>query len=78
MIASIIGGLFGLFALLVGATLSLACFAFWLWMLIHAITNKGLPDGEKIVWVLVIIFLPFIGSVIYFFVGRPKGRSVMG
>lgn len=78
MIASIIGGIFGLFALLVGATLSLAGFAFWLWMLIHAITNKGLPDGEKIVWVLVIIFLPFIGSVIYFFVGRPKGRSVIG
>jgi hypothetical protein len=41
-------------------------------MLIHAITNKGLGDGEKIAWVLVIIFLPFIGSVIYFFIGRPK------
>jgi hypothetical protein len=78
MIASIIGGLFGLFFVLVGAALSLACFAFWLWMLIHAITNKGLADTEKIVWVLVIIFLPFIGSIIYFFIGRPKGTSVVG
>ena len=74
MIASIIGGVFGLFALLIGAALSLAGFAFWLWMLIHAITNKGLGDGEKIVWVLVIIFLPFIGSIIYFFIGRPKAN----
>jgi hypothetical protein len=78
MIASIIGGIFGFFVLLVGAALSLAGFAFWLWMLIHAITNKGLPDGEKIVWVLVIIFLPFIGSLIYFFIGRPKGHSAVG
>lgn len=78
MIASIIGGLVGIFALALGGGLGLACFAFWLWMLIHAITNKGLPDGEKIVWVLVIIFLPFIGSIIYFFIGRPKGRSAVG
>lgn len=78
MIASIVGGLFGLFVLLFGAVLSLAGFVFWLWMLIHAITNKGLGDGEKIVWVLVIIFLPFIGSVIYFFIGRTKGRSAVG
>ena len=75
MFASIIGGLFGLLFLLVGGVLSLAAFAFWLWMLIHAITNKGLGDGEKIAWVLVIIFLPFIGSVIYFFVGRPRGAA---
>ncbi|HLH53703.1 MAG TPA: PLDc N-terminal domain-containing protein, partial [Verrucomicrobiae bacterium] len=69
---------FGLVSILVGAALSLACFAFWLWMLIHAVTNKGIGNGEKIAWVLVIIFLPFIGSIIYFFVGRPKGRSAVG
>lgn len=78
MIASIIGGVFGLFAFLVGAVLSLACFVFWLWMLIHAITNKGLAGAERVVWVLVIIFLPFIGSIIYFFIGRSQGRSAVG
>jgi len=77
MIASIVGGLLGLFVLFFGAVVSLAGFVFWLWMLIHAITNKGLADGERIVWVLVIIFLPLIGSIIYFFVGRPKGRAAV-
>ncbi len=38
-----------------------------------AITNKGLQDGEKVVWVIVVIFLPFLGSILYFFIGRPKG-----
>jgi len=78
MTASIIGGAIGVMAALIGAALGIAGFVFWLWMLIHAITNKGLEDVEKIVWVLVIIFLPFIGSIIYFFLGRPKGRGAIG
>jgi hypothetical protein len=45
---------------------------FWIWMLIHAVQNKGLTDNERIVWVLVIALLHFLGAVIYFFVGRPK------
>jgi hypothetical protein len=73
MFGSIVSGIFGVLVFLFMAALGLACFAFWLWMLIHAITNKGLGDGEKIVWVIVIIFLPFVGSLIYFFIGRPKG-----
>ena len=59
----------GLFGLLFG----IAYLAFWLWMLLHAITNKGLANAEKIVWVLVIFFLPFLGSILYFFIGKPKG-----
>ena len=71
MMASIIGAFFGLIFFVI----SLIGFVFWVWMLIHAITNKGLTDGEKIVWVLVIIFLPLLGSIIYFFVGKSKGSS---
>ena len=77
MIASIIGGAIALVGFLIAGVLGLACFAFWLWMLIHAITNKGLSDGERIVWVLVIIFLPFLGSVLYFFIWLPKGRAAI-
>jgi hypothetical protein len=65
-------GVFGLLAVLVTAAIGLAAFAFWLWMLIHAITNNGLVGAEKVVWVLVVIFLPFIGSILYFFIGRPR------
>ena len=58
--------------------LGLLVFAFWIWMLIHAITNRGLTDGEKIAWVLIILFLHFLGALIYFFVGRPKGGAASG
>ena len=62
---------FGLFLL----PLVLLAFVFWLWMLVHAITNSGVGDGEKIAWVLVILFLHFLGALIYFIVGRPKGMT---
>ena len=45
---------------------------FWIWMLVHAVTNSALSDGEKIAWVLIILFLHFLGALIYFFVGRPR------
>ena len=62
----------GILAFLVLGVIVLAAFAFWIWMLIHAITNKGLNDTEKLIWVLVVLFLHFIGALIYFFVGRPR------
>jgi hypothetical protein len=72
MIASLVGGMILLLVWVVGGVISLAGFAFWLWMLIHAVTNKGISDVEKIMWALVVILLPIVGSIIYFFVGRPK------
>jgi hypothetical protein len=53
--------------------LSLLTFVLWIWMLIDAIQNPRLVGNEKIVWILVIIFLPCIGSILYFFLGRSKG-----
>ena len=61
--------------LLIVVPISLAMLAFWIWMLIHAIQNKGLSEGEKIAWVIVLVFVHFLGAVIYFFVGRPKGKT---
>jgi hypothetical protein len=63
---------------MIGYIIGLLATIFWIWMLIHAITNKGLASGEKVVWVLVVIFLPLLGSIIYYFLGKPKGGSSMG
>jgi hypothetical protein len=67
-------GILELFFVLLLAPLCLFAFAFWIWMLVHAITNNGLTDIEKLIWVIVILFTHFVGAVIYFFVGRPKRR----
>jgi hypothetical protein len=70
-----IGGIIGLFLILFVGTIGLLLFAFWIWMLIDAIQNKGLTDGEKIGWVLAVVFLHFIGGTLYFFIGRPKRNT---
>jgi len=71
-----LGGLVGLLALLIFVPLCVLAFVFWIWMLIDAIQNKGLTDGEKIGWVLAIVFLHFLGALLYFFIGHPKRHTL--
>jgi len=75
MFGGLIGGFFGILVGLLVGGVALATTIFWIWMLVNAITNKGLGDGEKIAWVLVIFFLHFLGALLYFFIGRPKGAA---
>ncbi|HVM47439.1 MAG TPA: PLDc N-terminal domain-containing protein [Candidatus Acidoferrum sp.] len=75
MLALLGGGILGMLIGLIFLAFGLAACIFWIWMLIHAITNEGLSGTEKIVWVLVIIFLHFLGALIYFFVGKSKGTG---
>jgi hypothetical protein len=70
-----LGGFELILILLFVLPLVLAAFAFWIWMLISAIQNKGLTESEKIAWVLVVALLHFLGALIYFFVGHPKRKS---
>lgn len=71
---SVVGAGLGL-ALILGLTLvGLLIFALWVWMLVDAITNNGLNNAERLAFVLLVFFLPFIGSLVYFFVGRPKRK----
>ena len=72
---AIIGFLFLLFFVL---PIILAMLAFWIWMLISAIQNKGLTEGEKVAWVLVVLFLHLLGAVVYFVVGHPKRKTPLG
>jgi hypothetical protein len=64
-----------LVAMLFVLPIALAAFAFWIWMLISAIQNKGLTESEKIAWVLVVALLHVLGALIYFFVGHPKRKT---
>lgn len=65
----------GWFFILVMVLIGLVGLVFWIWMLVHAIQNKGLSDTERIMWVLVIIFVNLLGAIVYFFVGRPRAPS---
>lgn len=69
------GGVVLLTVLLFLIPLALATFVFWVCMLISAIQNKGLSEGEKVAWVVVIALLHLLGAILYFFIGRPKRQQ---
>jgi len=53
-----------------GAVFGVAAFAFWLWMLIDCLKYESSEGNDKVIWVLVIIFVNWIGALVYFFVRR--------
>jgi hypothetical protein len=71
LLAAFLGG-WEILILLFLLPLSLLLFAFWVWMLIDCIRNKGLSDGEKIAWTLAIVFTHALGALIYLLAGRKK------
>lgn len=68
----------GLLVGLFGLAFAVAALVIWVWSLVHAIGNKVLTDGERIMWVLLIVLVPFLGVILYFFMGRPKNAVARG
>ncbi len=66
-----ISGIIGIFMLMFLAIIALLALVFWIWMIVDAIQNKGLTDGEKIAWVIVVVLLHCIGALLYFLIGHP-------
>jgi hypothetical protein len=57
---------------LIGTLLVLVSTVFWIWMIVDCVTSRSLTGSDKIVWLLVIIFLHFVGALIYYLVGRKR------
>ena len=47
---------------------------FLLWVLIDCATQEASEGNTKIVWTIIILFLNFVGALIYVFVRRPQRR----
>lgn len=72
---------FILIASAVGGILLLAAIAFWLWMLVDCAMNESDEGNTRLIWVLIIIFVHFIGAVLYFFFQRRRrlrGEAAQG
>ena len=66
-----------LFILLIGS-IALLSFIFWIWMLIDCASNEPSEGNDKMIWMLVIIFLQGLGALVYFFARRPKRKELYG
>ena len=51
---------------------------FWLKTLVELIGNRSLDTSSKIAWLIVVLFLGFIGAVIYLFFGKKTKHVTSG
>lgn len=64
-------GSLGYSELLVLLLLIFLCLGFWIWMLLDCIRHEPAEGNERMIWVVVISLLGWLGAMIYFFVRRP-------
>ena len=50
-------------------------FVFWLMMLIDVINRKFKESNDKVIWVMVNIFVGILGALIYYFVIYNKDKT---
>ena len=69
-------GIVALFIVLIIAIIALAIFVFvfWIIMIVDAATRKFKNETDKIVWILIIVFLQILGAVIYYFVVKKPNK----
>lgn len=61
---------FGIWQLII-IIIAVCCLLFPVLALISILKND-FNGNDKIIWVLVVLFLPFFGTILYFLLGRPK------
>ena len=76
MFAMFFLGGFEILLLLFLLPLGLLSMAFWIWMLVDAARNKGLDQNERVIWIIVIALLHWLGALVYLIFGRPKQNLV--
>ncbi len=65
-------------AILFSAGLGILALVFWIWMLIDCVTNEPSEGNDKLIWVLIIVLLSWLGALIYWFVRRPQRIKQLG
>ncbi|MCP9755808.1 hypothetical protein EGI26_11640 [Lacihabitans sp. CCS-44] len=58
----------GLFIILIPLTL-----VFWIIAIVDLVQRQFQDQTNKIVWALVVLIFPFLGSILYFLIGRKGG-----
>lgn len=51
---------------------------FWLFTLVECVTKESSEGNDKLVWTLIILLVPLIGSLLYYFVRRPERIKAVG
>ena len=69
-------GFFGIILLvLVFIAIFAFLFVFWILMIIDCVKRDFKGDNDKVAWILVLVFLGFLGAAIYYFVVKANDKA---
>lgn len=68
----------GLLIFLISTVIGILATIFWIWMLIDCLKNEPSVGNDKIIWALVILFLSYLGAILYYLVRRPERIKLTG
>ena len=57
--------------LFIWQTIILISIGLWIYCLIDILKNK-FSQNDKLIWILVVLLLPFLGSILYLSIGKNK------
>ena len=58
--------------------LAIAATVFWIIALVDCLSNEPSAGNDKLIWALVIVFLHWIGALLYFLVRKPQRVAQFG
>jgi len=64
-------GILMMFAVVGGGILAIGCLAAWIWALIDILKNE-FTGLNKLIWFLLVVFLPLLGVICYYFIGMKQ------
>ena len=66
-----------LFFLLIFA-IGIASCVFWIWMIIDCATKETDENNNRVLWVLIIVFVHVLGALLYLLIRRPQRLAELG
>jgi hypothetical protein len=48
------------------------CLVLWVMAIVDILNSRFREDSNRILWILLVIFLPFIGTILYYAIGRQQ------
>ncbi len=70
LVLSIVGVVKGIFWL--------AFTAFWIWMIVDCALHETRVGNERLIWVIITVFVPYVGAVAYYVFRRPERIRAFG
>ena len=56
----------------------LAFSAFMIWMILECATKEPREGHERLIWIIITVFLPYLGALAYYLVRRPERIRAYG